>query len=126
DERRAHLLAVGVLGIRRVERLLLDVVDMEDASHLVDEPNAATPRSAVERVDVEERPQRRRGRHERDAERGAGRAAGEQEQPLARDPVAALVDELLERLLFPGMREAVLLFVFLRYDESFSDQDAGG
>src|ERR671923_49740 len=85
---------------------------------------------------------RRRGAHRRSAPRAAaeegarrpaprgpsppraGRAAAEEEQPLARHPVAALLDELLERLLLRrvGGRRVVLLEL-LGHDEPVRDQD---
>ena len=91
---------------------------------LVDEADAAAPRSLVERVRVEKRPQRESRHDQRRSDRARGGARSGQQQPLAGEPVAALGDELLELLLRRRMAgQRVVLLELLGHDQPPGDDD---
>src|SRR5204862_140302 len=80
--------AVRALRERRVEGVLEDVVRAEGPSVLVDEADSLPPGRPEERRDLEHRPERGGRCEQGRADGGARRPASEDEQPLARHPVA--------------------------------------
>jgi hypothetical protein len=126
----AEVLLVGALRERRVEVALLDVARLPRPAAVVDEPPAALPRRAEHRRDPEHGPERHDRRQERGAERARGAAEREDEEPLARQPRAALLHDLDEHLLL--LRVLLLGIVLLellgddqlprRHDEPRADQ----
>ena len=107
SERRDLLLAVRRLPGTRGRSRPARCRGLVRPAVLVDEPAAAAPGRAVEAGHVEERPERDRGREQREAERPAGAEQAELEEPPAREPRAALLDELARSpAARPGARAA--------------------
>ena len=86
----------------------------------------AEPRALVERPCPEERSERDRRRDEGDAERGGGEPARPDQEPLPREPAAALVDDLDELLLLLDVRLGIRLRELLLHDEALADDDRRG
>ena len=126
DDRRAHLLAVGMFRIGGVKGRLLDLVGAENVPRFVDETNASPPRRPIERGEVEDRPQRGGRRQERRPQSSPCAGTRKDHQPFPSKAVAALVDELLERLLVIRIRGPVLVLVLLGDDQPLTDRDARG
>src|SRR5207237_3302730 len=112
------VVARGMLGVGRVERVLLDVGGLERRAVLANEPLAALPRGPAELVWVERRPEPDRGRYRGQPERPHGRARRRAQEALAREAAAALPDDLAHlRLLQRMLRLRVVLGQLLAHHE---------
>src|SRR5207253_1173546 len=114
-------------GIRRVERALLDVVGLQRPAVLPDEEAPSPPRRLAERLEVEDRAERHQRRDDGETERPDRSRPRHRDEALAREALAALLDQLVElRLLDLMLRRRVRLVDLLRHDQPLRDQNERG